>query len=161
MDGLNGIAATAKIKAMAPSTQVIALSSHADEEFVLRAMRAGASAYLAKDSAPGELPQAIAAVRRDEYFLSSRVSKQLVSALVRSPSDLRALPVESLTARQRDVFQLIVEGMSVRDIAVTLHVGVKTVESHRAAIMKKLYVRGVAGWVTFAVCHGLADRVML
>jgi DNA-binding NarL/FixJ family response regulator len=155
MRELNGIEATAQIRAELPQTRVLVLSMHTTEDFVRRALKAGASGYLVKDSAPLELKMAIEAICRGETYLSSRVSKSLLSGLVggRPPSAQSSL--DALTPRQREILQLIAEGKSTKEIAFTLSVSVKTVETHRAALMERLGIHDVAGLVVFAVRHEL------
>jgi DNA-binding NarL/FixJ family response regulator len=159
MKELNGIEATLQIKAENPAARVLILSMHATEDFVRRALKAGAAGYIVKDSAPLELRMAIEAIRRGETFVSSRVSAHLVAAM-----DGRAKPeasaLESLTPRQREILQLIAEGKSTKEIAFALSVSIKTVETHRAALMERLGIRDVAGLVIFAVRNKLvnADR---
>jgi DNA-binding NarL/FixJ family response regulator len=154
MRELNGIEATAQIRAELPGTRVLILSMHTTEDFVRRALRAGASGYLVKDSAPLELRMAIDAIRRGETYLSSRVSQTLVSGLVEGrPPESSSL--DALTPRQREILQLIAEGKSTKEIAFTLSVSVKTVETHRAALMERLGIRDVAGLVVFAVRNNL------
>jgi DNA-binding NarL/FixJ family response regulator len=155
MKELNGIDATAQIKAERPATQVIILSMHNTEDFVRRALEAGASGYLVKDSAPLELRMAIDAVMRGENYISSRVSRHLVSSVVRPGAEGQQTSLDSLTARQREILQLIAEGKSTKEIAFTLELSVKTVETHRAALTERLGIRDVAGLVLFAVRNGL------
>lgn len=155
MRELNGIEATAQIKAERPETHVIILSMHNTEDFVRRALKAGASGYLVKDSAPLELRMAIDAVMRGENYISSRVSRHLVSSVVRPGADGRQTSLDSLTARQREILQLIAEGKSTKEIAFMLELSVKTVETHRAALTERLGIRDVAGLVLFAVRNGL------
>jgi DNA-binding NarL/FixJ family response regulator len=160
MKELNGIEATLQIKAENPDARVLILSMHATEDFVRRALKAGASGYIVKDSAPLELRMAIEALGRGEVFVSSRVSQHLVSGLAggRERSDTSEL--DALTPRQREILQLIAEGKSTKEIAFVLSVSIKTVETHRAALMERLAIRDVAGLVLFAVRHKLvsADR---
>ena len=155
MRELNGIEATAQIRAELPQTRVLILSMHTTEDFVRRALKAGASGYLVKDSAPLELKMAIEAIRRGETYLSSRVSKTLLSGLVdgRPPDSESSL--DALTPRQRETLQLIAEGRSTKEIAFSLSVSVKTIETHRAALMERLGIHDVAGLVVFAVRHKL------
>jgi len=155
MRELNGIEATAQIRAELPQTRVLILSMHTTEDFVRRALKAGASGYLVKDSAPLELKMAIEAIRRGETYLSSRVSKTLLSGLVdgRPPDSESSL--DALTPRQREILQLIAEGRSTKEIAFSLSVSVKTIETHRAALMERLGIHDVAGLVVFAVRHKL------
>jgi DNA-binding NarL/FixJ family response regulator len=154
MKDLNGIDAAIEMLAEDPEARVLILSMYASAEVVQRAMRAGARGYLVKDSAPLELRLAVEAIMRGEIFVSSRVSRHLVSALegtgAAAPSAL-----ETLSRRQRQVLQMIAEGQRTKAIATTLAVSVKTVESHRAAIMERLGIRDVAGLILFAVQSGL------
>jgi DNA-binding NarL/FixJ family response regulator len=157
MKELNGIEATAQIKAALPATRILILSMHTTEDFVRRALKAGASGYLVKDSAPLELKMAIEAIMKDEIYLSSRVSRHLVSGLVQGRADEHEASLDSLTARQREILQMIAEGKSTKEIAFVLEVSVKTVETHRAGIMDRLRIRDVAGLVLYAVRHGLVS----
>ena len=157
MKELNGIEATAQMKAQSPGTRVLILSMHTTEDFVRRALKAGAAGYIVKDSAPLELTMAIEAVMRDETYLSPRVSKSLLSGIV----DGRAAPggssLDGLTPRQREVLQLVAEGRSTKEIAYALEVSVKTVETHRAALMERLDIRDTASLVIYAVRNGLVS----
>jgi len=155
MKDLNGIEATAQIKAEMPATRVLILSMHTTEDFVRRAIKAGASGYLVKDSAPLDLKLAIAAVLRDEIYLSPRVSRHVVSGFLDGTSLRNESSIDALTARQREILQLIAEGKSTKEIAYKLNVSIKTVETHRAALMQRLDIHDVAGLVLYAVRHGL------
>jgi DNA-binding NarL/FixJ family response regulator len=157
MKELNGIEATAQIKAALPATRVLILSMHTTEDFVRRALKAGASGYLVKDSAPLELKMAMEAIMKDEIYLSSRVSRHLVTGLVQGRADEHEASLDSLTARQREILQMIAEGKSTKEIAFVLEVSVKTVETHRAGIMDRLRIHDVAGLVLYAVRHGLVS----
>jgi DNA-binding NarL/FixJ family response regulator len=158
MKELNGIEATAQIRGESPRARVLILSMHTTEDFVRRALTAGASAYIVKDSAPLELRLAIDSALRDEVYVSPRVSKHLVGALIGGP---QGAPVESsldtLTPRQREILQLIAEGKSTKEIAFGLEVSIKTVEAHRAGLMERLGIRDVAGLVLYAVRHKLIN----
>lgn len=152
MRELNGIDATEAIMAAAPKTRVLILSMHAAEEFVRRAMRAGAAGYVVKDSVPLELRLAIDAIVAGEVYLSPRISRHLVSALGGREADSS---LDLLTLRQREVLQMIAEGKSTKEIATILAVSIKTVETHRAAIMARLGIRDIAGLVIFAARNNL------
>lgn len=159
MKELNGIEATAQIKAAMPNIRVLILSMHTTEDFVRRAIKAGASGYLVKDSAPLELKMAIEAIMQNEVYLSPRVSKHLVSGFLGTgpggePADST---LDSLTPRQREILQLIAEGKSTKEIAFQLDVSVKTIETHRAGLMERLGIHDVAGLVIYAVRHGLVS----
>ncbi len=155
MKELNGIEATAQIKAEMPATRVLILSMHTTEDFVRRAITAGASGYLVKDSAPLDLKMAIAAVLRDEIYLSPRVSRHVITGFLHGKPQQNGATMEILTARQREILQMIAEGKSTKEIAYQLDVSVKTVETHRAALMERLDIHDIAGLVLYAVRHGL------
>ena len=157
MKELNGIEATAQIKAEMPDTRVLILSMHTTEDFVRRAIRAGASGYLVKDSAPLDLQMAIAAVMRNEIYLSPRISKHVVAGFLGGNGSPEASSLDALTSRQREILQMVAEGKSTKEIAFELDVSVKTVETHRAALMERLDIRDVAGLVMYAVRHGLVS----
>jgi DNA-binding NarL/FixJ family response regulator len=156
MKELNGIEATAQLKADLPATRVLILSMHATEDFVRRALKAGACGYLVKDSAPLELAMAIEAIMRGEHYISSRVSKHLVSGLVEGAGEGES-SIDALTPRQREILQLVAEGKSTKEIAFVLEVSVKTVETHRSALMERLGIRDVAGLVLYAVRNRLVS----
>ena len=153
MRELNGIEATEALLAEMPDAKVLILSMHAAEEFVRRAMRAGASGYVVKDSVPMELRMAIEALARGQMYVSPRVSRHLVTALTPGASSDSSLG--SLTLRQRQVLQMIAEGKSTKEIAAALELSAKTIETHRAAIMARLGIRDIAGLVMFAARNHL------
>ena len=154
MPGLNGLEATARLIKAMPGIRVMILSMHQNEEYVRRALRHGAVAYLLKDSAPMELELAITAVLRGETYLSPAVSKGVLDDYVhRLREDDQ--PSEHLSPRQREVLQLIAEGLSTKDIARRLDLSVKTVETHRTTLMRQLDVHEVTGLVRYALKLGL------
>ena len=162
MRGLNGLEATAQMKKDAPQVRVIILSMHANEEYVIQAIHAGAMGYLLKDAATAELEVAIRAVARGETYLSPVVSKHVISNYLQrvSGDDSEGLRHEtsfgdSLTSRQREILQLIAEGHTTREIAETLHLSAKTIETHRAQLMDRLDIHDVAGLVRYAIRTGL------
>lgn len=155
MQELNGIEATAQIMAEVPATKVLILSMHTTEDFVRRAIKAGAAGYLVKDSAPLDLKMAIAAVLRGEIYLSPRVSRHVVSGFLHGKPHQNESSMDALTARQREILQMIAEGKSTKQIAFQLNVSIKTVETHRAALMERLEIYDVAGLVLYAVRHGV------
>ncbi len=157
MKELNGIEATAQIRAEVPGSRVLILSMHTTEDFVLRALKAGASGYLVKDSAPLDLQMAIAAVMRDEIYLSPRISKHVIAGFLKGNSAQDSSSLDVLTARQREILQMIAEGKSTKEIAFGLDLSVKTVETHRAALMERLDIHDVAGLVLYAVRKGLVS----
>lgn len=154
MEELNGLEATARMAKLTPAPRVIVLSMHANEEYVRRALQAGAVAYLLKGAEPAELEFAIQAVMRGETYLTPAVSKQVIQDYLHSgavkPDSLR-----ELTPRQREVLQLIAEGHSTKDIARKLNLSIKTVETHRGELMNRLDIHEVAGLVRYAIRTGL------
>jgi DNA-binding NarL/FixJ family response regulator len=176
MPGLNGLEAAARVAREFPHVRVIILSMHANEEYVLQALRAGAAGYLLKDADTPELELALKTVTRGEVYLSPSVSKHVADYVRRiaeaaAPSshpssppssgpeqaagEHSGSPLERLTPRQREILQLIAEGHTTREIARILNVSAKTVETHRARLMEELDIHDVAGLVRFAIRVGL------
>lgn len=153
MKGMNGLEAAARLRERLPETKVVILSMHTSEEYVLLALRAGASAYLIKDSATSELELALNSVMRGETYLSPAISRQVVDGYVQRVGS--GIGADPLTPRQRDVLKRIAEGRSTKEIAFDLNLSVKTVETHRAQIMERLGIRDVAGLVRYAIRSGL------
>jgi DNA-binding NarL/FixJ family response regulator len=147
MPGLNGIEATAQILRRAPRTAVLILSMHNDERYITRALRAGAGGYLLKDSVEEDLVQAIQAVCEGRQFFSPPVVRLLESRQVWIPAGGKE--------RERQIYQLLAEGQSNKDIAVLLGLSLHTVETHRTRIMEKLDVHSAAELVLSAVRRGL------
>jgi DNA-binding NarL/FixJ family response regulator len=154
MPHLNGLEAAARIKEDNPAVKLVILSMHDSREYVLQALKAGASAYVMKDSAPVELGLALAAVRRDDTYLSPAVSKQVIRDYL---DGANRQPDTPLTPRQREVLVLIAQGMSTKKVAHQLNVSVKTVETHRAQLMQRLGISDIAGLVRYAIRTGLVD----
>jgi DNA-binding NarL/FixJ family response regulator len=154
MPDMNGLEATAQIVQNYPGVRVIILSMHATPEYARRAVMAGAAGYLLKDASAAEFDQSLQAVMRGEVFLSPRISKFIVSDYVAS-SVSKATPLDNLTARQREILQLIVEGNSRKAISEKLNISVKTVDTYRAQLMDQLDIHDTAGLVRFAVSFGL------
>jgi DNA-binding NarL/FixJ family response regulator len=153
MKGMNGLEAAARLRERQPEAKIIILSMHTSEEYVLLALRAGAAAYLIKDSATSELELALKCVMRGDTYLSPAISRQVVDGYVQRVG-VGAGP-DPLTPRQRDVLKRIAEGRSTKEIAFDLNLSVKTVETHRAQIMDRLGIRDVAGLVRYAMRTGL------
>jgi DNA-binding NarL/FixJ family response regulator len=153
MKGMGGLEAAARFRVQHPGVKVIILSMHASEEYVLQALRAGAAAYLIKDSATAELELALKSVMRGETYLSPAISRQVVEGYVQRMG--AGAPVDPLTPRQREVLKGIAEGRSTKQIAGDLGLSVKTVETHRAQIMERLGIRDVAGLVRYAMRTGI------
>jgi DNA-binding NarL/FixJ family response regulator len=137
-----------------PTVKVVILSMHANEEYVLQALRAGACGYLLKDAAVAELELALQAVTRGETYLGPRISRCVIEGYLERLGNHRTLQ-EQLTPRQREIVQLIAEGKSAKEIAFELKVSVKTVEAHRAQLMRRLGIHDVAGLVRYAMRVGL------
>ena len=156
MPGLNGLETTARLLKAQPDVRVLILSMHQNEEYVRRALRHGAVAYLLKDAAPLELELALTAVMRGETYLSPAVSKGVVNDYVQRLRDDDPSG-EALSPRQREVLQLIAEGHSTKEIARRLDLSVKTVETHRSQLMKLLDIHEVAGLVRYAMRVGLVS----
>jgi DNA-binding NarL/FixJ family response regulator len=155
MPELNGLETLIRIRSAHPHTRVVILSLHADEEYVRRALSHGASGYLVKSADATELELAIRAASRGDVWLSPSVSTAIVKALVqREPV---GDPFELLTSRQREVLQLVAEGLTSKDIADRLGLSLKTIESHRAQLMKRLGVSNVPGLVRSAIRLGLVS----
>jgi DNA-binding NarL/FixJ family response regulator len=156
MSGLNGLEATARIAKEFPSVRVIILSGHVNEEYVCQALRAGAAGYLFKDAGTAELELAITTVARGETYLSPAISKDVITNYVRRVGG-EAGALELLTSRQREILQLLAEGQSTKEIAATLHISTKTVETHRLQLMDRLNIHDVPGLVRFAIRVGLVQ----
>jgi DNA-binding NarL/FixJ family response regulator len=156
MSELNGLEAAARIAKELPSTKVIILSMHANEEYVLQALRAGAAGYLLKDAATVELELALRAVTRGEIYLSPAISKSVIDQYLTSLEFAETLPV-NLTPRQRQILQLIAEGKNAKEIAFLLGLSVKTVETHRALMMERLGIYDIPGLVRHAMRIGLVQ----
>ena len=156
MPRLNGIEATRQIARRFPDVHVLVLSMHADEPYVTQVLRAGATGYLLKDSADTDLIKAVAAVSQKKSFFSPAVAKVMLDDYVRQLADRGITDrYDTLTEREREVFQLIAEGKSNKDVADLLHLSPNTVETHRAHIMEKLDVHNAAEIVLYAVRKGV------
>jgi len=155
MQGMNGIDAAARITAENRATRVLILSMHADRRFVLEALKAGALGYLLKESAFEDLLRAIRVVGAGGIFLSPRLAECAIRDYVRIADTGEEGAFAVLSAREREVLQLIAEGSATKEIAARLHVSVKTVETHRSRIMEKLGLRSVAELTKYAIREGL------
>lgn len=154
MPGMNGLEVAQRLADTDPAIRVVILSMHASEEYVLRALRAGAAGYLLKDSAVAELELAIRSVTRGETYLSPPVSKRVVDEYVARTGGIPD-PLAALTPRQREILQLVAEGHTSKDIAQRLGLSYRTIETHRNQLMKRLGVTDLTGLVRFAVRSGL------
>jgi len=156
MPNLNGIEAARQIRDESPDTQVVMLSMHSDEGYVLRALKAGAKGYLLKDSAEADLARAIRAAVAGKAFFSPAVGKVLLEDYMRKLQRTGAEDsYELLSAREREILQLVAEGKSSKEIANLLNLSVYTVETHRAKVMQKLNLRGIPELILYAVRKGI------
>ncbi len=153
---LNGIEAAKRVSERYPRTSVVILSMHSDEAYVLRALKAGARGYLLKDSAEIDLVQAVRAVSSGKAFFSPAVSKVLADDYVRQVRQ-RGLddPYDLLTARERELLQLVAELKGTKEIASLLGVSSHTVDTHRANLMHKLNLHSIPELILYAVRRGI------
>jgi DNA-binding NarL/FixJ family response regulator len=156
MPNLSGIEAAQRIAAVVPQTAIVILSMHSDESYVLRALKVGAKGYLLKDSAEGDLIDAIKAVHQGKTFFSPEISKMLVEDYVR---EIRTRGVEDsydlLTPREREILQLLAERKSNKEIAAALNLSIYTVETHRRNLQEKLNLHSLAELILYAVRKGV------
>lgn len=152
MPKLNGLEALKTLKQNS-KLRIIILSMHTSKEYVLQALRAGASGYVIKDADLEELEFALKAVMQDQFYLSPQVSKHIVMDYVWRNEEPG--PFDRLTPRQRQILQLIAEGRTTKQIAESLQLGVKTVETHRLQLMQQLDLHDVTGLVRYAIRMGL------
>jgi two-component system, NarL family, response regulator NreC len=158
LPNLNGIEATRQIKSQHPEIEVVVLSMHATRNYVLQVLQAGASAYLLKDSAFEDLAAALVAVGTGGMYLSPAITTAAAlknEAASLSPKNIA--DVHRLTRRELQVLQLIADGKSTKEIAATLEVSVKTIETHRKQIMDKLGIRNTAGLTKYCIREGLTS----
>jgi two-component system response regulator NreC len=155
MPRLNGLEATRRLKKLLPQVKVLVLTVHTNEEYVREILRAGAAGYILKEAAVGELVTAVRAVARGDSFLSPAVSKIVVEDLARGREWNGDTVFDTLTPREREVLQLIGEGHTNQEIAEILAISVKTVETHRAQLRRKLDIHDRAGLIYYAIRKGL------
>lgn len=151
MPVLNGIGAAREILQLCPQTKVILLTMHSEDHYAFEALRAGIKGYVVKSEAASDLAHAIHEVFRGKTYLSPGISR----AALEPYADKSALPRDVLTPREREVLQLVAEGMTTKEIARLLGISFKTAESHRLRIMKKLDTHNTAGVVRYAIKHGV------
>lgn len=158
MPGFSGIEAARQLRQTCPELRILMLSMHADQQYVFEALKAGACGYVLKSSAFGELLAAIKDVMHGRTYLSSELTRAVVSDYARRAVDgYSTSQLDKLSAREREVIQLVAEGKSTAEIAQLLHISARTVESHRANIMAKLNIRSIAGLTKFAIRNGLGS----
>ncbi len=155
MPELNGIDATRQILLECPTTKIIALSMYSDRRYVNSMLKAGASGYILKSCAFDELIKAVFAVSKDSTYMSPSIANTLIKDYANHLSDNDISPMSLLTQREREVLQLIVEGLPTHQIANKLYVSIKTVSTHRQQVMKKLNIDSIAGLTVFAIQEGI------
>jgi DNA-binding NarL/FixJ family response regulator len=157
MPGLNGFEVTAQVRETSAATRCIILSMHSTSEHIARAFRAGARGYLLKDSAGGEIINAVRSVHSGRCCVSKKISNIMIDSQIlkqdRQPGEKS--PLEKLSAREREILQLVVEGNSSADIAGMLLLSQKTVETYRSRLMRKLGIHDIPSLVRFAIQHGI------
>jgi len=153
MPELDGVEATRRIVEKCPETRVLILSMYLSAEHIYRALQAGAQGYVLKESAGEEVVDAIRALRAGKRYLSHRITETVIDDYLREGTNVS--PLDSLSLRERDVLQLVVEGRTNAAIAQALSLSPKTVETYRARIMKKLKVKDTVELVKFSMRHGL------
>jgi DNA-binding NarL/FixJ family response regulator len=155
MPDLNGIEAARQIMSSIPRVKIIGLSMHSEKQFIVEMLRAGASAYLLKDCASQELVQAIREALVNRIYLSPSIADDVIRSYIHDLPDIPLSPYSVLTAREREVLQLLAEGKSIKEISKSLYVSVKTIETHKQNIMEKLNIHNIAGLTKYAVVEGL------
>lgn len=154
MPRLDGLEAARRIRRALPRTRVLVLTMHEDEEYVLRMVRAGASGYLVKDGAAAELVAALRALRSGQAYFGPQASRALAEQ-VHGGKELPDDPYERLTDREREIFQLVIEGKTNAQIAEVLFISPKTVDNHRTRMMEKLNLHSTAELLRFAARRGM------
>jgi DNA-binding NarL/FixJ family response regulator len=158
MPGLNGLQALARITRDFPRVRVIILSMHPNDEYVMQALKSGASGYLLKRAATAELPAALNSVVGGEIYLSLEIATRFLKKFPLQQIARSTSPLEQLTPRQREILQLLAEGQTTKAIATILKVSDKTVEYHRSKLMAGLKIFDVAGLVRFALRTGVISQ---
>lgn len=156
MKGMNGLEATTRLKQSFPQIRVIMLSMYATEDYVMQALHAGACGYMVKESATLELERALHTVMRGEIYLGPQLSREAIDNYM-GRVGVGGKPQDALTARQREILQLIAEGQHTKEIAYRLGVSAKTVETHRAQLMERLQIHDIPGLVRYAIRNGLTS----
>jgi DNA-binding NarL/FixJ family response regulator len=157
MPGLNGLQALARITRDFPQVRVIILSRHPNDEYVLQALKSGASGYLLKRAATAELQAALKSVVGGQIYLSQEIASRFLKKFPLQQIARATSPLDQLTSRQREILQMLAEGQTTKAIAVVLNVSDKTVEYHRAKLMAALKIFDLPGLVRFAMRTGLVS----
>jgi len=153
MPGMNGLAVTEVLRKESPAVKVLVLSVHNNRDYIFRIIQAGAHGFISKEAPPDELLRAIESVYAGEPFFSPEIAKAALNQLVTSGG--KKDPFAQLTSREREVLVLIAEGQSNKQIANKLGIGVRTIETHRERIMRRLDIHSVAGLTKFAIANGM------
>jgi two-component system, NarL family, nitrate/nitrite response regulator NarL len=153
MPGMNGLAVTEVLRKEAPEIKVLVVSVHSNKDYIFRVIQAGAHGYVSKEAPPEELLRAIETVHSGEPFFSEEIARAALSEFVTSGG--KKEPFSQLTSREREVLVLIAEGKSNKEIADKLGIGVRTIETHRERIMRRLNIHSVAGLTKYAIANGL------
>ena len=154
MPKLNGLDAARRLRKIVPQARLIFVTVHADQDYVNQAFKAGASAYLLKRSAGSELSQAVEAVMNGDYYVTSLIAKDLVQSAI-GETESNADGQDRLPVRQREILQLVAEGLTLKEIASTLGLSPKTVEYHKSKLMEQLGLHTTAELTKYALAHGL------
>ncbi|MEO7368252.1 MAG: response regulator transcription factor [Gemmatimonadaceae bacterium] len=157
LPGLNGLDATPQILKASPNTEVLALTMHHSEELVRQVLRSGAKGYVLKSDADHSLVEAIESVRQHKPFVTNAVTEFALDSYLRGNSGEMEVPKIPTTPRERQIIQLVAESRSSKEVAATLGISVKTVESHRTNIMRKLRLRSVSDLVRYAIRNGIVE----
>jgi DNA-binding NarL/FixJ family response regulator len=158
MPGLNGLEITRQVKKRSPKTQVVILSMHKDESYVLEALKNGAAAYVVKDSSAQELVKAVREAAADRHYLSPPLSDSAIQAYVQRAKASAIDPYQSLSSREREVLQLAAEGNTNAEIGKRLFISRRTVEIHRANMMHKLGLRNQTELIRYALKRGILSN---
>lgn len=153
MPGMSGLDATIRLRQEAPGIKVLVLSVHNNRDYIFRIIQAGAHGYISKEASTDELIQAIDSVQSGKTFFSPEIAQAALQQLVQNGG--KKEPFAQLTSREREVLVLIAEGKSNKEIATKLGIGVRTIETHRERIMRRLDIHSVAGLTKFAIANGL------
>ncbi len=157
MPEMNGIEATRCLLSEFPDMRIMALSMETDRRFVVEVLKAGATGYVLKDSAFSELATAIRAVAANETYLSHKISQLLIREFIQKIPEEISVTYEKLSSREREILQLIADGKSVKEIAFTFEVSMKTIENQRHSLMKKLNLYSIAELTKYAIREGLTS----
>jgi two-component system nitrate/nitrite response regulator NarL len=153
MPGMNGLAVTEVLRKELPQVKVLILSVHNNKEYIFRVIQAGAHGYVSKEAPPEEVLRAIESVHAGEPFFSEDIARAALNEFISSGG--KKEPFAHLTSREREVLVLIAEGQSNKEIATKLGIGVRTIETHRERIMRRLGIHSVAGLTKYAIANGL------